>query len=85
MLFQDFKRNRGPLALLMLFLSIAMIFIALFVAQYCVCPLCKAPHDNGDRCQCTSLASHLFQSVFGDHEKHSGTMAKSTAPCEVRK
>jgi hypothetical protein len=85
MLTQGAKNRSGSLKLLTLFLGITIIVVALFVTQYCVCPLCRVPHDNGKPCQCTSLASHLSQSVFGHTERHSEIIAKSTVPCEVKK
>lgn len=76
-------------------LSVGLISIAVFFMSIPYCPPCSVSPcvtilPDGTNVYpkpcppCVSAWTYLFQNVFGHHEKHSESMAKSTAPCEAK-
>jgi hypothetical protein len=91
----SFPWNRlanGRLAFYVMLFGITVIAVYFMTLQHCVCTTCvvidpttRIPIDQGNPCHCASYADQLFQSAFGHHESHSESMAKSSAPCEIKK
>ena len=89
-----YTKKKGRLRLLVLSVGLILIVVGFMSMRYCppcsVSP-CVTILPDGTKVYpkpcppCASGWTYLFQNVFGHHEKHSESMAKSTAPCEAKK